>query len=176
MRLHFVAALLWLTGGAGLAQRNTVIQTETRVVLVDTIVTAKKGEYVRDLTAKDFRVWEDNKEQAIKSFSFEGASAEAGPRYMVLFLDSAGMEARDQVPVRQAVSSFIDANASPNRMMAVMDYNGSMRVAQKFTDNAGRLKDAVNAAKSLRRFPRRRCGRFAWARCAPLLERTYQES
>jgi len=146
MRLHLVAVLLCLTGGAGSAQRNTVIQTETRVVLVDTIVTGKRGEYINDLTAKDFRVWEDNKEQAIKSLSFEGRSAEAGPRYMVLFLDSAGMEARDQVPVRQAVSSFIDANAGPNRMMAVMDYNGSMRVAQKFTDNAGRLRDAVKAA------------------------------
>jgi VWFA-related protein len=145
-RLYSIAALLCLTGGAGLAQRNTVIQTGTRVVLVDAIVTGRKGEYVRDLTAKDFRVWEDNKEQAIKSLSLEGASADAGPRYMVLFLDSAGMEARDQVPVRQAVSSFIDANAGPNRMMAVMDYNGSMRVAQKFTDNAGRLKDAVKAA------------------------------
>ena len=38
-----------------------VIKSETRVVLVDAVVTGKKGEYIRDLTAKDFRVWEDNK-------------------------------------------------------------------------------------------------------------------
>ncbi len=141
--LQYIAALFCLAG-SGLAQRSTAIKTESRAVLVDAIVTGKKGEYVRDLTAKDFRVWEDNKEQAIKSFSFE-PSAGAEPRYLILFLDSAGMEARDQVPVRQAVSSFIDLNARPNRMLAVMEYNGSLRVAQKFTDNAGRLKDAVKA-------------------------------
>jgi VWFA-related protein len=143
-RLPYIAALFCLAG-SGLAQRSTAIQTESRAVLVDAIVTGKKGEYVRDLTAKDFRVWEDNKQQAIKSFSFE-PSAGAEPRYLILFLDSAGMEARDQVLVRQAVSSFIDLNAGPNRMMAVMEYTGALRVAQKFTDNAGRLKDAVKAA------------------------------
>src|SRR5271157_1931492 len=48
-----------------------VFKAETRLVLVDTIVTDKKGNYITDLTAKDFKVWEDNKEQAIKSFSVE---------------------------------------------------------------------------------------------------------
>jgi len=48
-----------------------VFKAETRLVLVDTIVTDKKGNYVTDLTAKDFKVWEDNKEQPIKSFSLE---------------------------------------------------------------------------------------------------------
>ena len=54
---------------------QTVIRTETRVVLVDAVVTDKKGNYVRDLTAKDFRVWEDNKEQPVTSFSFEADAA-----------------------------------------------------------------------------------------------------
>src|ERR1039458_9302158 len=48
-----------------------VIRTETRLVLVDSVVTDKKGNYVRDLTQTDFKVWEDGKEQAITSFSFE---------------------------------------------------------------------------------------------------------
>src|SRR5208283_1940600 len=52
-----------------------VIKAETRLVLVDTVVTDKKGNYIRDLTQKDFRVWEDNKEQQVKSFSFEADSA-----------------------------------------------------------------------------------------------------
>ena len=38
---------------------------------MDAVVTDKKGAYVHDLEAKDFKVWEDNKEQQIKSFSFE---------------------------------------------------------------------------------------------------------
>jgi VWFA-related protein len=134
-----------------LTAQGVVIQAETRVVLVDTIVTGKKGDYVRDLTAKDFKVWEDNKEQTINNVSFESAAAGAGsaqPRYLVLFFDSAAIEAGDQIQVQQSVSSFIDANVGPNRMMSVVNYNGTLQVAQKFTDNAGRLKDAVAAVTS----------------------------
>jgi VWFA-related protein len=143
------AALFNVTHGTLRAQQNTVIQTETRVVLVDTIVTGKKGEYIRDLTAKDFKVFEDNKEQTIKNVSLEAAgSANAQPRYLVLFVDSAAIEAGDAIQVQQSVSSFIDANVGPNRMMSVVNYNGNLRVAQKFTDDAGRLKDALKAVSS----------------------------
>ncbi len=143
-----IATLLGLASSAARAQQTAVIQAETRVVLVDAIVTGKKGDYIRDLEAKDFRVWEDNREQAIKSFSFEAASASAQPRYLILFFDNAGIEAGDQVQLQQAVSSFIDASAGPNRRMAVVTYNGTLRVAQQFTDNAGRLKDAVKGASN----------------------------
>ncbi len=51
------------------------IKTETRLVLVDTVVTDKQGHYIRDLSAKDFKVWEDNKEQPITSFSSESDAA-----------------------------------------------------------------------------------------------------
>src|SRR5215467_14534185 len=52
----------------------TVFKSQSKLVLVDSIVTDKKGNYIRDLTQKDFRIWEDNKEQEVKSFSYESAS------------------------------------------------------------------------------------------------------
>jgi VWFA-related protein len=128
------------------AQPSPVIQTETREVLVDAIVTGKNGAYVRDLKASDFRIWEDNKEQTIKGFELESASAAAQPRSLVLFFDETSMEARDQIAVRQAAAGFIDAEAGPNHRLAVITFNGSARVVQNFTDNAGRLKDAMNQA------------------------------
>ena len=51
---------------------------------------------------------------------------------------------------RRAVSGFIDANAEENRRIAVVSFNGEMRIGQNFTDDAGRLKAAVNAAMSTR--------------------------
>lgn len=143
-----VAALLGLTGSVVRAQQNPVIQTETRVVLVDAIVTGKNGFYVNDLTERDFHVFQDNKEQAIKSFSLQAASRAAEPRSLVLLFDETSMEARDQILVRQAAARFIDAETGPNRRMAVVSYDGSLRVAQTFTDNAGRLKDALPAPES----------------------------
>jgi VWFA-related protein len=144
-----VKALAVLLAALALAQaQNTVIQTETRVVLVDAIVTAKNGKYVHDLTAKDFRVWQDNKEQVISSFALESSAAASQPRSMVLFFDETSMELRDQIPARQAASSLIDARTGPNRRMAVVSYNGTLHVAQNFTENAGRLKDALPQPES----------------------------
>jgi len=79
-----------------LAQQNPVIRTETRVVLVDAIVTGKNGAHVNDLKREDFHVFQDNREQAIHSFSLETASKAPEPRSLVLFFDKTSMEAWDQ--------------------------------------------------------------------------------
>ena len=151
--------VLCLSGGATWAQQpaaqappeaSGVIRTETRLVLVDTVVVDKKGTYVHDLTAKDFRVWEDNKEQPIKSFSFEAdanAQANAQKRYLVLFFDNSTMEPADQMRARDAASKFIDTNAGPNRLMAIVNFGGSIRIAQNFTADAERLKQVVKGVK-----------------------------
>ncbi len=48
---------------------GSVIRRESKLVLIDAVVTDKKGNYVRDLTQNDFKVYEDNKEQPVTSFS-----------------------------------------------------------------------------------------------------------
>ena len=126
------------------------LKAEARLVLVDTIVTDKHGNYVRDLTEKDFKVWEDNKEQTIKSFSHESASSpSANPQrhYLVLFFDDSSMEAGDQINARQAAAKFIDNNVGPNRVMAVIEFGGTLRITQNFTADAERLKQVVAGAK-----------------------------
>jgi len=132
--------------GSSAASAGT-IRVETKLVLVDTVVTDKKGAYVSDLSAKDFRVWEDNKEQPIKSFSFEQDSAAPGKnqkRYMVLFFDNSTMNVGDQGNARKAAAQFIDANVGPNRLMALIEFGGSVHVAQNFTADADRLKQVVS--------------------------------
>ena len=149
MRRRFIpAALLCALTASTPAQQTATIQTETRVVLVDAIVTAKNGSYVRGLAQKDFRIWEDNKEQTIKSFSLESSSAAVQPRSLVLFFDQSTMEAMDQIPALQSASRFIDAETGPNRRMAIASYDGVLRIRQNFTENAGRLKDALPAPTS----------------------------
>jgi VWFA-related protein len=132
------------------ADSGGVIRAETKLVLVDTVVTDKKGNYIHDLEAKDFKVWEDNKEQPIKSFSFEaGASAPSNPRkhYLVLFFDNSTMDFGDQVRARQAATKFIDANGGSDRLMSIVNFGGSLQVAQNFTDDQQRLKNVVNNVK-----------------------------
>src|SRR5580704_9940882 len=121
------------------------IKAETREVRV--VVTDKKGGYVQDLTSKDFHVFEDDKQQPINSFSFgadPNAPIEAKRHYMVLFFDNASMELGDQPQARAAAGKFIDAYAGPDRVMAIVNFGGSMQFTQNFTMDANRLKQAVS--------------------------------
>ena len=127
-------------------QTGTVLKAEARLVLVDAVVTDKKGAYVHDLTVKDFRVYEDNKEQKITSFAFEADPAIQNPQphYMILFFDDLSMPAPiDQANARQAAAKFVEKNASPTTMIAVVDFNGQFKVTQNFTANVEKLKKAV---------------------------------
>jgi VWFA-related protein len=124
-------------------------KTETRLVVVDTVVTDKKGNYIRDLSQKDFKVWEDNKEQPIKSFSVETEASTAPDRrhYLVLFFDDSTMELADQSRARDAALKFLDANTGSDRYIAVADFGGTLRIAQNFTTDAARLKEVVRGLK-----------------------------
>src|SRR5215469_6713479 len=127
-----------------------VFTVQTKLVLVDSIVTDKRGNYIRDLTQKDFRIWEDNKEQEVKSFSNESANpSPSNPtkHYMVLFFDNSTMEFADQARARDAAGKFIDANAGPNRLIALVDFGGTLRITQNFTADADRLKKVVAGVK-----------------------------
>jgi VWFA-related protein len=129
---------------------HTVIRSETRLVLVDSVVTDKKGNYIHGLSQKDFKVWEDNKEQSISTFSFE--SGPNGPdnsrkHYLVLFFDNSTVGLSQQVYARDAATKFIDKNAGPNRLMSIVEFGGTLRVSQNFTDDADRLKQVVKGVK-----------------------------
>jgi len=126
------------------------IHAESRLVLVDAVVTDKKGNYLHGLEQKDFRVFEDNKEQPIASFSFgsdPAAPAGSQKRYIVLFFDNSSMLSPDQIQARAAAAKFIEKNATPDLMMAVVDFGGSLQVRQNFTANGELLTAAVNGVK-----------------------------
>lgn len=123
-----------------------VIRSESNLVLVDTVVMDKKGNYISDLKEKDFKVYEDGKEQAVKSFSYEADPASGAPdrkHYMVLVFDDASMGQGDQIRARQAASKFIDDNAAPNRMMTVMNLAGTGFSLQDFTADPKKLKSGI---------------------------------
>ena len=132
-------------------QPVVVIKKESKLVLVDSVVTDKKGNYVRDLAQNDFKVFEDNKEQPVSSFSTgadAATQANGQRRYLILFFDNSTMAAPDQIQARSAATKFIAANAGPDRLMAVVDFGGSLRIVQNFTANADVLRAAVSGVKN----------------------------
>ncbi len=132
-------------------QSAVVIKKESKLVLVDSVVRDKKGNYVRDLTQNDFKVFEDNKEQTVSTFSTgadAATQANGQRRYLILFFDNSTMAAPDQIQARSAATKFITANAAPDRFMAVVDFGGSLRIVQNFTANADVLRAAVAGVKT----------------------------
>jgi len=139
------------TPAGQLTTASEVIRTEANLVLVDLVAMDKKDKYVRDLEAREFHVFEDDHEQPITSFTrtSEGqvAQAPAQPRYLVLFFDNSTMNPSEQTRARQAAAQFVEKSASPDRLMAVVDFGGAARVTQNFTAEAAALKRAVGNVK-----------------------------
>ena len=138
-----LAALLLLAGVAN----GQATRTEAQSVLVDVLVTDKKGAYVPNLTAKEFQVFEDGKEQTVDGIFTEKGAASA-PRHSVLLLfDNASMTVREQGTARQAAMQIIDQVAAGDPSIAVLDFSGSLRVTQTFTSDVTRAKQAVAQPK-----------------------------
>jgi VWFA-related protein len=128
-------------------QAGTELKVESRLVLVDAVVTDKKGNYVHELTKDDFNVYEDNKKQSVASFSFgadTAIQAQEQKRYLILFFDSSTMSKQDQIQAKAAATKFIDANAGPDRLMSVVEFTGILRTVQSFTTDADLLRAAAS--------------------------------
>ena len=57
------------------------------------------------------------------------------------------MDAAGQMRARLAAAKFIDANAGPNRLMAVVNYNCMLEISQNFTADADRLRQVVSGVR-----------------------------
>jgi VWFA-related protein len=133
------------------AGSETIIRTETRLVLVDAVAVDKKNQFVRDLTQKNFRLWEDGKEQKVTSFSLEssGISPErSNKHYIAMLFDTSTAGQTSQVVVRQEATKFVDGFASADRYMAVVNYANGLQITQNFTADAERLKKALGQVQS----------------------------
>lgn len=126
-----------------------VLESETNLVLVDVIAQDKKGNYIQDLDAKEFRVYEDDQEQVVSSFSHgtKTASGENQKNFLVLFFDNSTMTAPDQVRARESAQKFVETAGSENRLTAVADFGGMFKLTQNFTADTEVLKRAVQGVK-----------------------------
>src|SRR3569833_2664075 len=129
-----------------------VIRVETREVLVDVTVTGKGD--TSNLTAKDFSVSEDGKQQKITSVTRAATDGGAGPKHFVIYLDFSMLPVDLQTQSEEAAIGFIDAMASPNRYMAVASLSAAGPVVlQNFTNAKEPLKKAAAAPLNLKPRP-----------------------
>jgi len=98
------------------------------LVVVNLIVTDAKGQYAHGLTAKSFKILEDEASQPIDSFL-----AEETPFAAAILIDtSASMDYKFGL-VRAAAASFID-HIREDDQVAVYGFNDQIRMFQDFSD------------------------------------------
>jgi VWFA-related protein len=141
---------------------DITIRTNTRLVVVDVVVTHKNGEPVTGLKAENFTLEENGKKQKVSVFAAPGsatgparAPAPAGilsnhPENVepagvptVLLLDAANSQFRDQAYARSQMLKYVVEQGQHGHPMAVLTLTDRLRVLQQFTSDPQVLMTAI---------------------------------
>jgi len=114
--------------------------------MVDAVVTGDKGEPIHGLTAADFHLFEDGKEQAITGFQTHTGPAVPGMSRQQLFALLIGPQsADDQKWIQQAAAKFIADNAGPDRRISIIYTDACYgTISSPFMSEASKLQQALN--------------------------------
>ncbi|HEY3837548.1 MAG TPA: VWA domain-containing protein, partial [Bryobacteraceae bacterium] len=141
------------------------IRTSTRLVVVDVVVTDKKGQPISGLKPEDFTLEENGKKQKIAVFTAPGAAStnaaaqsstppgvlsnhpeDVGPKaglVTVLLLDAANSPFKDQAYARSQMLKYVVEQGQSGHTMAVLTLADRLRVLQQFTSDPQILMTAI---------------------------------
>jgi len=164
--VHTLLVSLLGACGNGVAQAQgsestTTLHVETREVVLDVVVTDKKGDYVRGLTKDDFTVLEDNVKQRVVSFqppTMHAIPADApevrstadlqkigNAPVTILVLDELNTQFSDMTYAREAMQKWLDRQperlTEPTVLMVATDEK--FAVVRDFTQDRGELLQAL---------------------------------
>ncbi|MGO9404469.1 MAG: VWA domain-containing protein [Terriglobales bacterium] len=141
---------------------SATIRANTRLVLVDVVVTDKKGQPITGLKAEDFTMEENGKKQKISVFVPPGAAngpkpAPAPPGILsnhpqnvgpagvttVLILDALNSPFKDQAYARSQMLKYVVEQSEPGQLMAVVGLTDRLHVLQQFTSDPQILLTAI---------------------------------
>ncbi|HWP43104.1 MAG TPA: VWA domain-containing protein [Blastocatellia bacterium] len=143
---HFAAlivAALLLTPAA--AQKDEqAIKLETDLIVLDVTVTDKDGNFIHNLKAEDFVLYEDDEPQKIDFFEASEEAALTRPLAVVFAFDNSGSIRPDEViKQREAAENFMKL-VRPESVFAVISFNNEIRVLQDFTSDSKKIAAAFN--------------------------------
>jgi len=143
-----------------------VFRTSTRVVTIDALVHGKDGQPILNLTANDFRLFEDGKEQRIEFFSVVSASAASASARVapqpivpgtftnrpggaipttatVVLFDRLNTRFEDQLPARDHIVKFLGNLRANDRIALYVLESNAVRVVHDFSHDAASLMTTI---------------------------------
>ena len=133
-----------------LAQDDDVVRVKSNLVNIDVIVKDKKGKYVSDLKAEDFRITENGVAQKIEFFDAPLLRPDAAnpgelavttvPRnYVSLVLDFQTTDVTNLKQVREGAIRYVREQMTDADAVAVLTVTNSLRMLQSFTQDKAKL-------------------------------------
>jgi Ca-activated chloride channel homolog len=96
------------------------------------------GKMVTSLRREDFRIWEDQAPQEIRSFGVD-----TNPVSVVLLLDTSESGKKELKKIKEAAAGFIDA-LSPGDRVSVITFDDEIYQLQAWTDDLKKARRALN--------------------------------
>lgn len=149
MRFRIFALLLLLVvNGARVAGQTNpptqarepeeVLKIDTQEVLLPVTVRDRSGQFVPNLKADDFQIYEDNVLQPISSFSLKHL-----PVHVVLLIDTSSSVTRELEDFKTAASNFA-ARLDPNDQLSLIKFDDKVELVMDWTPSRNALKRALN--------------------------------
>lgn len=143
--IGFLAAAVALALPA-LAQQppegETVFRSDTRLVVLHATVVDKKGNFVTNLPASAFRVYEDGVEQQVKIFRREDV-----PVSMGIVIDNSGSMRDKRRQVEQAALGLVKASNRDDEVF-VVNFNDEAWLDVPFTNDLKKLEEGLTQIDS----------------------------
>ncbi len=124
-------------------ESDEVLRVDTDLVLVDVTVTNAAGRPVRNLTAGDFKLYDEGIERPIAFFDVERRRGEPRPVAVVFAVDVSGsMSPGEMERLSVAMQGFSRRLSDRTSLFAVMSFGMGARVLQSFTNDEQKLERA----------------------------------
>lgn len=117
---------------------DATIAIETSEVLLPVTVRDSSGQFVQNLKAEDFSVYEDGVPQPIASFALKRM-----PVHVVLLIDTSSSVARELDDFKNAATQFIN-RLDPEDSVSLIRFDDKVELVQDWTTSRNALKRALN--------------------------------
>ncbi len=129
------------------SRQAPTVRVETDLVVIDVTAIDAAGNYVRDLQATDFQVYEDGKPRAIDFFKVTSEATLSRPLAVVFALDLSGsLKPEETETLRSAARRFTELLHGES-VFAAIAFNYNIRILQNFTSDPHKIEKAFAQAR-----------------------------
>src|SRR5437868_2021480 len=121
-----IAACLPATASA----QDDVVKLKADLVTVDATVTDKDGNFIRNLKAGDFTVYEDGVPQKLDFFEANEQAALTRPLAVVVVIDTSGSIKPEEISRQRLATENFMRLVRPESVFAVIAFNSEIRILQ----------------------------------------------